>query len=162
MAEKNDFVSALNSAFQVPEAGGGSGRDLPDGFPFTPASNHRVVETAEEGIPGAMVYDYTIHRRVFTIFRPWKHCERCANEIASEEVEFPPEADLECPHTNVRAYQETMNNILAGKLIKVSEREADLKDGTIVVSLCWSEPTINHKRLRQMKKDLRAGVETSE
>lgn len=158
----SSFVEAIESVYKAPEVGGGLGKDLPDGFPFSPPATHRVVETSEEGIKGATAYDYKLSRRVYTIFRPWGSCERCANEIAAEEVVLPPEGDYTCPHTQLSEYEEVMNKVLAGKLIKFSEREVDLRDGTIAVSLSWGEPFINHKRRRQEMKDARAAAKQSE
>lgn len=134
-----DFAAVLNAASRPPEPGSEKGKDLPDGFPLPTGDGHRFVETSEDGIPGVVAYDFKIHRRVFTIYRPWDGCVRCGAAIAAGEERLPDEGDYECPHVTKTEYEEVVNEILAGKLIFGSEQEIPQKDGSIVVSLRWYE-----------------------
>lgn len=147
-----DFAGILNAAQKNPGDFESLGKDLPDGFPL-PQGDHRVIDSEKEGIPGITAYDFKIHRRVFTIFRPWDACARCGQDIASNKVAVPDEGDYECPHTAKDDYEEIANDILAGKLIFGSEQESNLKDGTVLISLRWYE------KIHRAKKRAPAGVD---
>jgi hypothetical protein len=147
-----DFPSILNSAKQTPASFEGLGKDLPDGFPLPPGE-HRVVDTEAEGIPGVTAYDFKIHRKVFTIFRPWDGCARCGQDIASNAVSLPESGDYDCPHTALEEYEQTVNDILAGKMIFGSEQEVVQKDGTVLVSLRWYEKIAAKKKKPQPRPD---------
>lgn len=156
-----DFINALSAASTSPNQGG-DGKDLPDGFPMTGVHGHRVIDSSkEEGIEGASAYDYTAHRQVFLIYRPWSSCNRCAQSIVSQKVTLPDdEGDITCAHTQVKAYKEILDRGLAGQLILGSEQETTQRDGTIVVSMKWYEMKINYKKMRQAKKKLEREVAT--
>jgi hypothetical protein len=149
----SDFASILNSAMQTPEGFEGKGFDLPDGFPLPRQDTHRTVDTGEEGIPGVTAFDFKIHRRVFTIFRPWNDCARCGQDIGSGAASLPEEGDYECPHTALGEYEEIVNQILAGKLIFGSEQEITQKDGSVLVSLRWYEKSPLKKKKPQVGVD---------
>jgi len=160
-----DFVQALNQASQTPHQSG-DGRDLPDGFPLPLSSGQRVIDSSkEEGIDGLNAYDYTAHRAVFLIYRPWHICNRCANQLAAQKVSLPEEdGDITCPHTQLREYTEIQDKALAGKLILGNEQESLLRDGSVIISVKWFEAKINYKRQRALKKKLErsAATQTSE
>jgi hypothetical protein len=149
--EKNvgtDFASVLTAANKVPEATS-DGKDLPDGFPLPRDSQHKHVDTAtdDDPIPGIKKYDFRIHRRVYTIFRPWEKCDRCANLIAAEAVELPAETgDYTCPHTHILEYEDVNNKILAGEFLFGSEQEISNPDGSVRISLRWYEPVRKSKK----------------
>jgi len=142
----SDFASILNSAMRSPEAFENLGKDLPDGFPLESNSGHRTIDTSEEGIPGVTAFDFKIHRRVFTIFRPWDNCGRCGADMASGAATLPDEGDYECPHVTLKDYEEIVNDILAGKLMVGSEQEITQKDGSVMVSLRWYEKIPSKKK----------------
>lgn len=148
-----DFPSILNAAMQTPASFEGMGKDLPDGFPLPPGEQHRVVDTDKEGIPGVTAYDFKIHRKVFTIFRPWDGCSRCGQDLASGNAALPDDGDYSCPHVALDEYESTVNDILAGKMIFGSEQEITQKDGTVLVSLRWYEKIAAPKRRPQMRPD---------
>lgn len=152
----SDFATVLGRAMEPPVPTDPVGRDLPDGFPFSPPTTHRVVDTSKDpsGIEGAVAYDYKIQRRVFVIYKPWEHCARCTNDIAQNTVTIPDEGDYECPHINVKVYKEIVDKILAAELIFGSEQEVVQKDGSIVISLRWYEPIKNHKRSRERAREI--------
>lgn len=160
-----DFINALSAASTTPNQGG-DGKDLPDGFPMPTVQGHRVIDSSkEEGVEGASAYDYTSHRRVFVIYRPWKDCNRCAQNIVSQKLTLPDdEGDITCAHTQVKEYKDVMDKGLAGQLILGSEQETTQRDGTIVVSVKWYEAKINYKKQRAIKKKLErdAATQTSE
>lgn len=143
----SDFASVLNAAMRPPEPPTEGGKDLPDGFPFSTAPTHRVLDTSEsDGIPGVVAYDFRVRRKVFTIFRPWDSCARCGNAIAAGNEVLPEVGDFECPHTQVDDYETITNQILEGKLLFGSEQEITQKDGSIVVSLRWYEKSPRKKK----------------
>jgi len=142
----SDFASILNSAGRVPEAFESNGKDLPDGFPFQKDPTHRMVDSEQEGIPGVAAFDFKIHRKVFTIFRPWGDCARCGQDIASGASSIPATGDYECPHVSLEDYEATVNDILAGKLLFGSEQEITQKDGSVLVSLRWYEKIPSKKK----------------
>lgn len=147
-----DFAEVLNKAQKSPADFESLGKDLPDGF--MPPPGEKVVDsTGEEGIPGITNYDYKIHRRVFTIFRPWDACARCGQDIAANKASLPDDGDYECPHVAKDDYEEISNDILAGKLIFGSEQESNLKDGTVLISLRWYE------KIKKQKKRASTGVD---
>lgn len=147
-----DFAAILGHA-ATPPSTEESGRDLPDGFPFTRQEHHKVVEAGQEGIPGMLAYDYFIHRRGFVIYRPWDNCARCSSEVASGATPLPETGDLTCPHTSVLEYQAIVNDCLAGKMLFGSEQEITLKDGSIVISLRWYERKANPAKARPPPKE---------
>ena len=149
-----DFAAALTAA-QTPPAVNTEGRDLVDGYPLPVAATHRVVDSSQDpsSIQGVMAYDYNVYRKVFVIFRPYWECPRCRDELADHIVTLPAVGDYDCPHTNLKAYQESVDQALAGKIIIGPETEQTLKDGTMLVSLKWWVSKINHKRLRQMRRE---------
>ena len=149
----SDFASVLNAAMQTPEGFDGKGMDLPDGFPLPRAETHRTVDTEAEGIPGITAFDFKIHRKVFTIFRPWENCARCGQDIAAGGSTLPDSGDYECPHTQLDDYETTVNDILAGKLIFGSEQEITQKDGSVLVSLRWYEKIPSKKKKPQVRVD---------
>lgn len=149
----SDFASILNAAMQTPEGFEGKGMDLPDGFPLPRQDGHRTVDAAEEGIPGVTAFDFKIHRRVFTIFRPWDGCARCGQDIAAGGASLPESGDYECPHTALEEYETIVNDILAGKMIFGSEQEITQKDGSVLVSLRWYEKTPSKKKKPQVRVD---------
>jgi len=149
----SDFASILNAAMQTPEGFEGKGVDLPDGFPLPNMDGHRTVESTEEGIPGITAYDYKIHRQVFTIFRPWESCARCGADIANNKVNLPDVGDYSCPHVAEDEYEDTVNQILAGKLIFGSEQEITQKDGSVLISLRWYERTAAKKNKAKQNID---------
>jgi hypothetical protein len=149
----SDFASILNAARQTPEGFESLGRDLPDGFPMSPDASHRTVDTENEGIPGVTAFDFKIHRKVFTIFRPWGSCARCGNDIASGAVTLPDGGDYDCPHTAQLEYETVVNDILGGKLIFGSEQELAQKDGSVLVSLRWYEKIPSKKKKAQIRID---------
>lgn len=134
-----DFASILNAASQTPQSFENLGKDLPDGFPFTADPSHKVITSEDDGIVGATSYDYKIHRKVFTIFRPWEHCARCTAELAAGTADLPKEGDYACPHVTLKEYETVINDILSAKLIFGSEQEITQKDGSVLVSLRWYE-----------------------
>ena len=147
-----DFALALEAA-QTPPRAQTDGQSVPDGFPLPVAPTHKVVDTAQEGIDGVMAYDYHVQRKVFVIFRPYWECPRCSDALTNNLVKLPDVGDYDCPHVNVAAYKEIVDLALAGKIIIGPEVEQTLKDGTMLVSLKWWESKVNHKRLRQMRRD---------
>lgn len=150
----SDFASILNAATMTPGSFESKGTDLPDGFPMGgPEGSHRLVETEEQGIPGVAAFDFKIHRKVFTIFRPWEHCARCGSELASGAVTLPLEGDYECPHVMLKDYETITNDILAGKLLFGSEQELTQKDGSVLVSLRWYEKIPSKKKKAQVGTD---------
>jgi len=161
-----DFINALSAATTGPTRGGGDGKDLPDGFPAAGMEGHRVIDSSkEEGIDGMSVYDYTPFQKVFVIFRQWGTCNRCSNAIASQKVVLPDdEGDITCPHTQLRELEEVRRQGMQGQLILGTEQETVMRDGSIVVSLKWFVPKINHRRQRALVKALekRAASQSSE
>jgi hypothetical protein len=142
----SDFASILNSAMQTPGGFETKGMDLPDGFPLPQQDSHRTVDTSAEGIPGVTAYDFKVHRRVFTIFRPWDGCARCGQDIAASTTSLPEDGDYDCPHTALVEYEDIVNDILAGKMIFGSEQEITQKDGSVLVSLRWYEKIATKKK----------------
>lgn len=155
----SDFADVLNKASTPPAPKGGEGRDFPDGFPSLDSNAYRVVDTSQEpeGINGIIAYDFKVRRRVFVIYRPWQDCARCTEQVAAGVLLVPDdEGDLECPHTHVKEYQKVVNSILDGKLVQGgNEQETVNRDGSVMVSLKWLEPTTNHGRLRKAKREAR-------
>jgi len=152
----SDFASIIAKAQTPPDPrDGGVGRDLPDGFPLPIAATHRIVDTANEpeAIPGAVAYDFFVKRKVFLVFRPWESCSRCQNDVASGKVDLPDDGDHNCPHTQIKEYEEVVNKCLAAEYILAGENEVNQKDGSIVVSLRWLEKKQNFKRMRQAAKE---------
>jgi len=149
----SDFASVLNSAMQTPEGFEGKGFDLPDGFPLPRNDSHKTVESSEEGIQGITAWDFKIHRKVFTIFRPWDNCARCGQDIAAGGTALPDGGDYECPHTLLDEYEATVNSCLEGKMIFGSEQEITQKDGTVCISLRWYEKTPSKKKKPQVRVD---------
>jgi hypothetical protein len=149
----SDFASVLNAAMQIPEGFETKGTDLPDGFPLPRQGSHRTVDTTDEGIPGVTAFDFKIHRKVFTIFRPWDNCARCGQDIAGGAVTLPDSGDHECPHTALDEYETIVNDILAGKMIFGSEQEITQKDGSVLVSLRWYEKIPSKKKKPQVRVD---------
>jgi hypothetical protein len=150
----NDFSSVLAKAQELPFSEQ-HGRDLADGFPFAPAPHHKVVDTNDadpRAIPGVVKYSAKIHRRVFTIYRPWDSCSRCKDDVANNKVAIPDAGDYDCPHNNKDDYEKVINDILAGRLMMGSEQEVVQRDGTIVISLRWYERIPNKTERRQMMK----------
>lgn len=142
----SDFVAVLTAAQVTPESFEQLGKDLPDGFPFKPTNDHKVVETSEDGIPGVAAFDFKVHRNVFTIFRPWPGCARCGQDFSTNKVTLPDEGDYTCPHVNKLEYETVCNDILAGKLLFGSEQEIAQKDGSVLVSLRWYEKIARPKK----------------
>jgi len=149
----SDFASILNAAKKVPDGFEALGKDLPDGFGLPFDEQHRVVDTEAEGIPGVTAFDFKIHRRVFTIFRPWDGCARCGQDIASGATALPDSGDYECPHTALDEYESIVNDILAGKMIFGSEQEITQKDGSVLVSLRWYEKIPSKKKKPKVRVD---------
>lgn len=149
----SDFASVLNAAMRSPEPFSEAGRDLPDGFPLPPNEMHRVVDTNEQGIPGLVAFDFKVHRKVFTIFRPWENCARCTADMASGLAAPPTDGDYACPHVNLGEYEAVVNDVLSGKLLFGSEQEIPQKDGSVLVSLRWYE------KIAKKKKQQRPGVD---
>jgi hypothetical protein len=147
------FADAVDAAMRLP--GGTDGSDLPDGFPLSIAPNHRVVDTSKEpqAIPGAIAYDFTVGRDVFVISRPWKNCQRCQDDMANNVLSLPTTGDHVCPHTRIAEYKALINRILAGECILKSETEIINKDDSLSISVYWLEKKLNHKKLRQMRKE---------
>jgi len=141
-----DFASILNSAMQTPEGFDGKGTDLPDGFPLPRTEGHRTVDSSEDGVPGVTAFDFKIHRRVFTIFRPWDNCSRCGQDLATKGTALPDSGDYDCPHTNLEEYEEVVNSCLDGKMLFGSEQEITQKDGSVCISLRWYEKTPAKKK----------------
>jgi hypothetical protein len=149
------FADLLAAAQTSPETL--TGKDIPDGFGMgAPVGGTKFVDSTKESaaIPGNTVYDYTIGRRVFVVYRPWTDCSRCAEAIARDGAVLPEVGDLSCPHTNVLEYQTIVNKCLAGEFVMGKETEITQKDGTVCVSLQWLIPVVNKKRLKAMKKRL--------
>lgn len=155
----NDFASVVSSALKPPSFADGDGTDLPDGFPMRSAPHHRVVSEVSDPnkIDGVTEYDFTIHRDVFTIFRPWEKCTRCINDVASQKVTPPVEGDLVCPHVRRLEYEKVINDVLDGKLLMGSEQETSSPDGTIYVSLRWYEKKFSKARARAAARTGRQG-----
>jgi hypothetical protein len=150
----NDFASVLSRAQEIPTPDQ-AGRDLPDSFPFNPPNHHHVVEGGSpdpRALEGVTSYPFRIHRRVFTLWRPWSICSRCKQDLASGQVVLPSVGDYECPHNDRDAYERIGNDILAGRLLMGSEQEVAQRDGTIVISLRWYEPVPTKKAIREAAK----------
>ena len=150
----NDFATVLAKAQERPGAET-AGRDLPDAFPFAPPADHKIVDTTDadpKAIPGTVKYSYKIHRRVFMIWRPWESCTRCKDDIANQRVSIPDVGDYECAHNNKTEYENTQNDILAGRLLYGSEQEVVQRDGSIVISLRWYEPVLSKRQIRERAK----------
>lgn len=150
----SDFASIIARANEMP-AQQQHGRDLPDSFPFSPHAEHKVVDTTDEdpkAVPGAVKYPFKIHRRVFTIYRPWESCGRCKDDIGAQKTVLPDVGDYECPHNNKSEYENVQNEILQARLVQGSEQEVVLRDGTIVISLRWYERLATKKDRRAMMK----------
>jgi hypothetical protein len=154
-----DFATALAKSQERPQAEQ-QGRDLPEAFPFNPPADHKMVDTTDDdplAITGAIKYRYKIHRKVFTIYRPWEGCSRCKDDIANTVVTLPDVGDYECPHITRSDYEKIADDILAGRLVMGAEQEVVQRDGTIVVSLRWYEPILNKKQLRERAKRMAIG-----
>jgi hypothetical protein len=149
----SDFAAVLRAASQTPEDFDSLGKDLPDGFPFPQEGRTKVIDTSEDGIPGVAAFDFKVHRKVFTIFRPWDSCARCGRAMAAGEEEPPATGDYECPHVLVEEYETVVNDILAGKLLFGSEQEITQKDGSVLVSLRWYEKIPSKKKKPQPRVD---------
>jgi hypothetical protein len=149
----SDFASVLSAAMQGPSEPDERGRDLPDGFPLPFNDKHRVIDTEADGIAGVTAYDFKIHRKVFTIFRPWESCSRCGNDFASGAANLPDTGDYECPHVTRPEYEETINAILAGKMLFGSEQEIPQKDGSVIISLRWYEKIPTKKKKPEPRVD---------
>ena len=149
-----DFASALGAAMRMPEPPEGGGKDLPDGFPLPSTENYRVVDTSkEDGIAGVIAYDFIPHKDVFTVYRPWDSCARCANDIATGVAVLPDIGDYSCPHTRRQEYETVLRDSMAGKHILGNKQEYQLKDGTLLISVEWFEKT------QKPKKSQRPGVD---
>jgi hypothetical protein len=149
-----DFAAALSAA-QTPPMPATDGVDLVDGFPLPIAKTHKVIDSSKDpiGVPGALVYDYHVQRKVFVIFRPYWECDRCRDAMLNHEIILPTEGDYDCPHTHIKGYKEVVDRALAGQIVIAPEVEQTLKDGTILVSVKWWESKINHKRMRQLQRE---------
>lgn len=130
------------------------GKDLADGFPFQAKQGHKVVDQmdAPELIRGAVQYPYKIHRAVFTIYRPWGQCNRCMDDIATNQVVLPPDGDYTCPHTQKAQYEQIMDECLRAKFLLGTEQEIVQRDGTIVVSMSWYEKKMTSRERREAMK----------
>lgn len=135
----SDFAAVLAAAQRSPADFENLGKDLPDGFPLPPGEYGRVIDTEKEGIPGITAYDFKVKRQVFTIFRPWDHCSRCGQDLASGAATLPEAGDYSCPHTSIDEYQAIVDDCLSGKMVYGSEQEITQKDGTVLVSVKWYE-----------------------
>lgn len=140
MAGGNDFASIFSSAMQTPEKpveGGEFTSPLP---PPGGAGFSSVRAGDPDRISGVTKYDFNIRRRVFLVYRPWEKCQRCLDDVANNSVVLPATGDIDCPHNELKAYEEVVNKILDGKYLFGSETEIPNKDGTVAVSLRWYEP----------------------
>lgn len=144
----DSFASVLSRAQQLPEVADGQGKDLPDGFPLPVATHHKVVDTAKDptAIEGMVAYDFTCHRAIYLIYRPWDVCKRCTEALGNGHVALPTDGDYTCPHTDLAKYQVTVNRTLSGEALYGSENEVVQKDGSIVISVKWYEKKLNPNR----------------
>jgi hypothetical protein len=136
-----------------------SGRDRFDGYP-TPRG---TIKDGDQEVPrsaanprvnpktGYTDYNSTMKRQVFVIWRPVSKCDRCQANIKNNLAALPDEGDFTCPHVQTQAYEEVMNRSLDGTYALHSENESMLQDGTVIVSVKWSEPLA----ARQAPKDPR-------
>ena len=156
----SNFAQALSRASTGPEIMGSPG-EIPDGFPFVAEKTHRVVDSTNlpNKVEGAVEYDYEIHRDVFLIFRPWENCSRCLAML--QQVTLPDDGDHICPHTRAAAHKKIYDKVLDGEFMLVSEREVDMRDGSIVVSTAWASrrPMSKQKLRKQRVQELRAAGE---
>ena len=152
----SDFSSVLAAAQKRPDADD-KGHDLSDGFPFNPPSTSSIISSSEDdpkAITGVVKYDARVHRRVFTIWRDWNACSRCKDDIANNVIALPPVGEYECPHHMREEYERIINETLAGRLIMGGEQEiVQPRDGTILISLRWYEPTLSKKQKRALVKE---------
>lgn len=153
------FAATVSKGLTPPEPGGGGGKDLPDGFPMNTPGTFRLVDTSKEPekIPGGYEYDFTAHYKGFLVYRHWSTCARCQQAVATGEVLLPAdEGDLECPHTQVKAYLEARQAVLDSKALCDPPQQVVLKDGSVVITFQWYTYQENHKKRRQMRKEARA------
>lgn len=136
----NDFASIFSSALNTPEKPQ-EGGEFTNPMPSFGGPGYSTVKPGDgEGIAGVVKYDFTIHRRVFLIYRPWERCQRCLDDVSKNAVVLPATGDIDCPHNESKAYEDVVNKILAGTYLFGSENEIANKDGTVAVSLRWYEP----------------------
>lgn len=136
MSDPNEFVAALNAAFSVGSPGKPAQYDAPSMIP--PPARPPSEEPVVNNLTGLLAWDFRVRRRVFTLFRP--DCFRCAKEAeAAAGTDAPLDPDRECPHNDIKVYEEIINATLSGETVFGSETETVQKDGTVIISVKWYE-----------------------
>ncbi len=148
---EDGFAAVLGRAQKLPTVNEDAGKDLPDGFPIPSGLHHRVVDTSNDptAIEGLIAYDFTVHRGVYMIYRPWESCRRCLEAIGNNMIQPPVDGDMTCTHTQMAAYEAVINRTLSGEFLAGSEQDVIQKDGSIVVSVKWYEKKLNPRRAKK-------------
>jgi hypothetical protein len=103
--------------------------------------------------------DARVHFKVFRVFKLWESCFQCRDEIwgpvdteLDEDEEYPkkkkrgaptkllPETGCyECPHVQVREYEDLLSSFNDTTKVFYSEDKHILKDGSIQIAVTWIE-----------------------
>jgi len=125
--------------------------DLPGNSLFRDATQTVMGPNATKG--KAVELAYNSFSKVFVLWRPWKSCERCRQELEDDENEdavLPVKGDYTCPHTQETDFKNVRDKILRGEAIRDQENFFFTADGERCVHILWLEP--NPDSLRQLKK----------
>lgn len=124
LTEMPSFFNTMPSEAEVPAT-------IPNNpyIKATVAPNKVGIETA-----------YAFRTKVFTVWRLWEACPRCATEIASGQVVLGA-GEYVCPHTDLEEYKQTIDASLKGDLV-VTSREFINVSGVAIrtVHVEWMVP----------------------
>lgn len=94
---------------------------------------------------------YAFRTKVFTVWRLWENCPRCAQDISSARVTLG-EGEYVCPHTDLVEYSQMVNSSLRGDLVITSREFINI--GTVgirTVHAEWLIPDeVEQARLKRM------------
>ena len=141
----SSFAGLLNAAGELPEnQGQGANVDLPSGamalggFPI-PADEPVVNDLAppdsladkgKKGIQGLPEYILTAHMERFVMGTVWEKQEQ-SEEAGGGYKNVPVERD------DSAEYERIINMMLTGEAVRSWEERNVLKDGTVIVALCY-------------------------
>ena len=94
--------------------------------------------------------------RVFTLWRPWEDCTRCAGDMVGDEpkVVLPDKGDYTCPHVSTDEYKEIVDRCLTGAGVITTKEMFNLPNGARCVHLEWMEA--DEQAIRKLKREVEA------
>jgi hypothetical protein len=94
------------------------------------------------------------HTRVFLLWRPWTHCQRCIRGIENGTYTLPEEGDHECPHTMRGEFEDVLNKGLRGEVLFQTQEYFTLHDGTRCCHMVWLTTDSTVSELAAKRKEV--------